>query len=222
MLSPPTPAPLSAPATRPPVSPAKGGAGLEPAARTPRGRHARGQAACVRGAALPSGCAQVWSRDSRRWFRGAARWPLAVAIIGLSAGCLSPPSFPREDLSEVGWHTRQGQAIWRPGRRAVELAGDLVLATHPDGRCVLQFSKDPISLVSAQATTNAWRIEFGSGQRRFAGRGKPPGWLVWFQLARIHTAHSQPSACWAETRDAGWLRLENRGTGEVLEGFLSP
>ena len=130
---------------------------------------------------------------------------------------------PPVDLAEAGWHVRTGQFVWRPpGRHSPGLAGELLVARHPDGRSFLQFSKDPLQLVVAQTTREFWRIDFGFRQRSFGGRGNPSPRLVWFQLGHAENLASLPPAWRAEYRADGEIRLANESTGELLEGYLSP
>jgi hypothetical protein len=140
----------------------------------------------------------------------------------LATGCGTIPAVPPADLSQPGWTTRQGQAVWRPGKAAPELAGDLVVATRDDGSCFVQFSKTPLPLVTAQATTNAWRLYIAPTDTTRSGGGEPPLRVVWFCLPRC-LARLSPGKAWSwETRpDNGW-KIANPATGEFLEGYLTP
>jgi len=144
---------------------------------------------------------------------------LAFAIY--AAGCGTIP-MPSVNLSEPGWTTRQGQAVWRAKRDAPEIAGDLMLATNPDGRSFLQFTKTPLPFVVAQSTADAWRIQFVPYNKTYSGRGAPPQRLVWFYLPRCLAGLPPPEAwTWRRLPNNGW-HLENRNTGEFLEGYLTP
>src|SRR5687768_6419551 len=79
---------------------------------------------------------------------------LAVLCAGMAAlnGCRTPANLPAVDLAQPGWQVRQGQAVWTTGVSGPELAGELLWATHPDGRFVLQFLKTPITMVEAQGS----------------------------------------------------------------------
>jgi hypothetical protein len=140
----------------------------------------------------------------------------------LATGCGTVPAVPPADLSQPGWTTRQGQAVWRPGKAAPELAGDLVVATRDDGSCFIQFAKTPLPLVTAQVTTNAWRLYIVPTDTTRSGGGEAPLRVVWFCLPRC-LAHLSPGKPWRwETlQDNGW-RLSNPTTGESLEGYLTP
>jgi len=145
-----------------------------------------------------------------------------IVQVLLATGCGTVPVVPPADLSQPGWTTRQGQAVWRPGKAAPELAGDLVVATRDDGSCFIQFTKTPLPLVTAEATTNAWRLCVAPTDTTRSGGGPAPLLVVWFCLPRC-LAHLSPGKAWSwETLpDNGW-RLANPATGEFLEGYLTP
>ena len=129
---------------------------------------------------------------------------------------------PPLNLSEPGWKLREGQAVWRSGKKASEIAGELQLATHPDGRVWLQFTKTPIPLVVGQVTATHWQIQFVPQNRMYRGPGRPPARLSWLQLARAISGSSTPPAWSWQTKPDGSWRLENLATGEVIEGYLAP
>jgi len=144
-----------------------------------------------------------------------------LAVWGLSA-CRTSHPLPPLDLLEPGWRVRQGQAVWFPRQHGPEIAGELLVATHPNGRTFLQFTKTPLPFVVAQTGTNDWQIAFVTDHRTFSGRGRPPKRLAWFQLGRC-LAGGAPSAEWKwNYSDDGHWRLENRLNGQWLEGFVSP
>ena len=146
---------------------------------------------------------------------------LAVsAAIGLTA-CRTTTSLPPVNLSEPGWIVREGQAVWRQHRDAPDVAGELLVATHRDGRTLVQFTKTPIPFLVVQTTSRAWQVRFVAGNRVFSGRGAPPARLAWPHLARCLEGISPPPAWrWQQLEDGRW-RLENRKTGELIEGFLT-
>ena len=109
--------------------------------------------------------------------------------------------------------------LW-PGRRFPELGGDLVVATHEDGRCVLQFAKTPLPLVLAQTTRTNWLIQFPPRRMSFAGRCPPPTRLAWLYLPAALAGDSLPSALRFQRKPDGGWRLENTRSGESVEGFL--
>ena len=107
-----------------------------------------------------------------------------------------------------------------PGPGGLETVPKLVRvlgATQPVNE-VIQFSKTPFTLASAQVANGRWQIEFGAGQHSWRGRGTPPARFVWFQLGRV-LAGTPADAPWKFTGrvDRFW-RLENPVTGEFLEG----
>ncbi len=143
-------------------------------------------------------------------------------LIFSQPGCQTIPALPSVNLGEPGWTVRQGQAVWRTRKDAPEIAGELIVAENPDGRSFLQFTKTPLPFVVAQTTANSWQIQFVPENRTFSGRGKPPSRLIWLYLPRCLAGGQPPrSWTWQKLENDGW-RLENRITGESLEGYLTP
>jgi hypothetical protein len=152
---------------------------------------------------------------------------MAIFLHCLSSGL---PSFDKcpEKRSKKTWalparcvQPRQGQAVWKSRADAPEIAGELLLATSVDGRTFTQFTKTPLPILVAQTTTNAWQIEFVVENRKFAGRGSPPARLAWLHLAGCLSRVNPPKG-WTFTKgDDGTWRLENKKTGEMLEGYLT-
>jgi hypothetical protein len=136
-------------------------------------------------------------------------------------GCLTGPPLPPANLAEAGWNVRQGQAVWRAQRSAPEIAGEILLAIGENGRTFVQFTKTPFPLVIAQATTNSWQIESPAQNKQYSGRGAPPQRLIWLQLPRAFSGQALPENWSWQNSNRGW-RLENRSTGESLEGYFSP
>jgi len=150
--------------------------------------------------------------------------PLLVvaSAVALAAGCRTPPPPPQVDLSEPGWRLRRGQAVWKPASHRPELAGELLIASHPDGRGFIEFSKTPFPLVVAGFSGQAWQIQFGSGRRRLTGRGEPPAKSAWLLLPRALTGAAPPAGWRFLPSDPGSWLLENAQTGESLRGYLRP
>jgi hypothetical protein len=144
-----------------------------------------------------------------------------LVLISFVTGCATV-ILPPADLSQPGWTTRQGQAIWRPGKYAPELAGDLLVATRPDGSSVVQFTKTPLPFVSTQTTTNAWQIRIIPAEESRSGHGAPPSVILWFFLPRCFAGSSPPKPWQWEALDGNSWRLSNPATGESLEGYLTP
>src|SRR5437867_3601507 len=114
--------------------------------------------------------------------------PLAV-VLPIFGACRSVRPQPPMNLSEPGWTIRQGQAVWRTKPQAAEIAGELLVAMHRDGRSVVQFLKLPLPLVDAHRDTNSWQIRFYGQNKRYAGRGPPPKRILWLQLPEGLVGH---------------------------------
>ena len=155
-------------------------------------------------------------------FRGVAACWLALAILLLLGACRSVPALPPLDTAEPGWTVMQGQAVWHPPRRRVDLAGELLVATNVDGRSLIEFVKTPLSLVHARTTSSGWQIHFASGRSRFAGHGPAPVRFLWLQLPRAWRGEAG-GGHWRFLResDARW-RLESLDTDESIAGYLAP
>ena len=145
-----------------------------------------------------------------------------VALMFSLLGCRTLPPLPAVNLSEPGWKTRQGEVVWRSKKDAPEISGELLIATNPDGRSLVQFTKTPIPFVVAQTTSNAWQIHFVPNNQTHAGRGNPPIQLLWLYLPRCLNGATPPRFLhWQRLANDGW-HLENYLTGEFLEGYLNP
>jgi hypothetical protein len=114
-----------------------------------------------------------------------------------------------------------GQAIWRSDKNAAEIAGELVVATHPDGRAFLEFTKTPLPLVVVRTSPDSWQIQFDERNRSYSGHGQPPAESGWLQVARCLAGAAPPRQCRWERFEGGRWRLENISTGEMLEGYLT-
>ncbi len=166
----------------------------------------------------------------------------ALLVAGLlSVGCrMSGVRMAAIDVAQPGWTMHQGQAVWhlgnashpllspkqlslngsRGGASAVEIAGEVLVGTNADGEAVVQFSKPPFTLVMGRLSSNQWEVSFPARSQRFSGPGTPPGQIPWLQLPRV-LAGLQPPVNWSWQPDAlGW-KLENRVTGEFLEGYFN-
>jgi hypothetical protein len=148
-------------------------------------------------------------------------WLALLAVAMFSSGCQTSTT-SLFTAAGPGWRVQEGQALWRPRRGYPELAGDLVVVSDQNGRCLLQFSKTPLTLVSAQVTSTNWLIQFPPQEMFFAGRGKPPTRFLMLHLPTALASEPLPGELRFETKpDKGW-RLENVGSGETLEGYLEP
>ena len=143
-----------------------------------------------------------------------------LAILTLCCGCRTATK--PFTTSGPGWRVQEGQALWRPRARLPELGGDLVVAIHEDGRCVIQFSKTPLPLVMAQTTRTNWFIEFPAQKMSFAGRGEPPARFAWLHLSAAFSGRPLPAHISFQRKPDGAWRLENTRSGEALDGFLAP
>ena len=149
-------------------------------------------------------------------------WLILAAFALLGGGCVTSPDKILFSTTGPGWTVQQGQAIWRPGLKYPELAGEIVLAQNPDGRSSLQFTKTLLPVALAQTTKTNWLIQFPPQRLGFSGRGQPPPRFMWLHLAAALKGKPEPKTFqFTRSPDGGW-RLENRRTGEFVEGFLSP
>jgi hypothetical protein len=130
-------------------------------------------------------------------------------------GCRSVPTLPPLDFGEAGWKSRRGDALWRPPGSGVELAGEVWVAVHADGRGWAQFVKPPFPVVTARHDAGMWELETGEG-RRYARGGEPPERIVWFQVLRACRGEAPRGRWqWRAAEDEPW-RLEGP-RGEWLE-----
>jgi hypothetical protein len=144
-----------------------------------------------------------------------------LATLTLCCGCQTTGT-SLFTASGPGWTVRQGQALWRPRRGFPELGGDLVVASHEDGRCLVQFAKPPVTLVSVETTPTRWLVQFPAGHRSFAGHRRPPARFAWLHLRAGLAGEAVPPPLRFEFKPEGGWRLENTRSGETLEGFLDP
>jgi hypothetical protein len=135
-------------------------------------------------------------------------------------GCRTIGPLPAVDINQPGWTVRQGQAVWKSKAAAPEIAGELVLATKPDGSSFLQFTKTPLPFVVAQTTGNSWQIQFVPQNRTFSAPGKPPARLLWLQLPRCLLGQCDEKRFEFTTMKSGNRLLRDRKTGESIEFYL--
>jgi hypothetical protein len=141
--------------------------------------------------------------------------PLALA------GCRALPPMSPVDLREPAWTIHEGQAVWRAKTGQPEIAVEILLAARPDGREFVQLTKNPFPLAIAQANTNGWEVQLPTENKTYSGRGRPPARLFFLYLPKILAGQPPPKGwTWLPLPDNAW-RLENRGTGEKLEGFFN-
>lgn len=146
---------------------------------------------------------------------------LILVVIALT-GCVSTtaPPLPKANLSEPGWTVQEGQAVWHRKPAEPEIAGDLLLATRPDGSAFVQFSKAALPFLIARINPGEWQVEAPTQNKRYLGHGKPPKRVIWFQLVDALTGKPLARGWHWNNTGTNW-RLENSSSGESLEGFLS-
>jgi len=146
---------------------------------------------------------------------------IAALLLAWLAGCAVGPPLPPVNLS-AGWSVQEGQAVWRRYRQAPELAGELLLATHPEGSTLVQFTKTPLPFINAQTNPDRWQLEFIPQKRTVRGLGVPPARFIWLHVARSLMGVTPPKPLRFEPdSDHAW-RLENERTGEFIAGYLRP
>lgn len=156
-----------------------------------------------------------------RFLRPRLLFLLLFPALMFCAGCQTASTRLQPiDLKEPGWTVHEGQAVWHLPHGEREIAGDVLVATRPDGRSFVQFSKSPFPLVTAQSAPNQWAVEFPPQNKHYAGKGEPPKRLLWLYLPRVLSGIPPPNGfTWHEDSDE-W-RLENKANKESLEGFFA-
>ena len=143
-----------------------------------------------------------------------------LAWVSLLSGCQT--GMEPFQTAGPGWRVEEGQALWRPRAQAPELGGELVIARHAAGSCVIQFAKTPLPLLLAQTTRTNWFIQFPAQRMKFAGHGTPPTRFAWLHLPAALAGEPLPTGYRFQRQANGGWRLENTRSGETLEGFLGP
>jgi hypothetical protein len=143
-----------------------------------------------------------------------------IILFLIACACHTPPPLPPVDVKQPGWRLLQGQAVWSLPRHSAEIAGDILVASGPDGRDYVEFSKTPFPMVIAQANHNQWEVDFPLQNKHYAGPGEPPQRLIWLYLLRILAGQSAPQG-WAWSQDASGWKLQNQNTGESIAGYFS-
>jgi len=148
-------------------------------------------------------------------------WAASLPALLLSCGCQTTAQ-SLFIASGPGWRVQEGQALWRPRAQMPELGGELVVASHEDGRCLIQFAKTPLPLVMAQTSRTNWLIQFPAQKMSFAGRAAPPARFAWLHLSAALSGKPLPAHISFQRKAEGAWRLENTRSGETLDGFLAP
>jgi hypothetical protein len=143
---------------------------------------------------------------------------LAFVAVFFCCACATLPPFPAVDLSNAGWQTKQGQAIWKPRKNAPELAGDLLVAVNRSGAAMAQFSKT-LPIANVQITASGWEASFGPEGKRYSSRGKPPSRIVWFELIRALRNEPLQRGWSLKANSQDHIALES-SSGESLEVFF--
>lgn len=140
---------------------------------------------------------------------------------GLLLGCQTAPPLPPADLQAPGWEVRHGQALWSPRRDAEGIAGEILIAIQKDNRTLVQFSKTPFTIIAAGVGPNSWELEVPTQGKHYSHRGTPPDRVIWFQMLRAIAAEDLPRPwSWTSPDSDGSWRLENKSSGESLEGYF--
>ncbi len=134
-------------------------------------------------------------------------------------GCHTPLQWDTFKLSDPGWTTWTGQAVWRPTRSMPELTGDLTVAVNTNGLGFVQFTKT-IPFATARLDGRRWQIEFPAGDRLYSGRYPLPRHLGLLQLPALATGEPVGKR-WTKKGDLNDWELRNDGTGETLHGYLN-
>ena len=147
----------------------------------------------------------------------------AVLLLGISlCSCRTDEPIQQADFSSPGWRVQEGQAVWKPSYSRLELAGDLVLATNLNGDFFVQLTKSPFPLVTAQNLNGRWQMEFGAEESSWHGQHEPPSRFAFFQLPRALLGGRLAGNWKFQNLTTNFWRLENRQSGEYLEGEFFP
>lgn len=146
----------------------------------------------------------------------------ALILLALVVGGCATVSLPPANLKEPGWTVREGQAIWRRKSGGEGIAGDILVATRPDGQAFVQFSKTPFPLLVAQSTPKAWTFDIPPQNKHYSGHGHPPQRIIFLQLPQVLIGRSPPKHwTWRTLANGGW-QLENGASGESLDVYFNP
>lgn len=143
---------------------------------------------------------------------------LFAGALLLVNGCstIAHRDLPPLDTSAPGWKISQGQALWKPEEGKPEIAGDVVVSTHPQAGSYVQFSKT-LPILSARLAAEGWEFQTIPENKRYSGGGKPPKRIVWLQLLRVLEGRAI-SDQWIVAHPSDlFIALENPHTGERLE-----
>ncbi|MGZ8901253.1 MAG: hypothetical protein ACXW3Z_14265, partial [Limisphaerales bacterium] len=150
--------------------------------------------------------------------------PRAVSLVLLLGALLVFPgcattsqrSIAPLDTATPGWTTRQGQAVWQPAGKDPEIAGDVVISSHPQSGAYVQFSKT-LPILSATLAPAGWELHAIAQNKRYSGGGKPPRRIVWLQLLRALDGQELSERWLVAKPSEAYIALEDPHTGERLE-----
>lgn len=145
--------------------------------------------------------------------------PLLGVIMWLCVGCTTSKTSLLESQG-IGWRVQQGQAVWQPRANIPEIAGDVVMAKDDQGRALVEFSKPPITMMTAQFDGRRWLIRFPPQDLGFTGRGAYSKRFLWLLLPGALEGKPMPAGITFERQDGeGWV-LKNTRSGEMVKGYL--
>jgi len=142
---------------------------------------------------------------------------LAVAAM-LFTGCSTLPPIAPVNVNSSGWTTHRGQAVWKFGKRAPEIVGDLMVAVNDDGRLFVEFNKSLVTVATAQTDAQQWVLDLPMFERTLSGRGAPSDRFALFQFDEVLRGEKPPGNWEYTVTDSDW-RLANPRTGEYVEGY---
>jgi hypothetical protein len=154
------------------------------------------------------------------WPFGCGSFVLFAFFPAFFCGCATTVPENLVSVSGPEWHVQQGQALWTPRTGAPQFGGDIVVASD-DGSSFVQFSKTPVTIVTAELTPKRWLLRFPQMGKAWDGRRPAPARTIWLYLADALAGKPLPSAFRFKQESNGNWRLEDVKTGEILEGFLS-
>jgi hypothetical protein len=143
----------------------------------------------------------------------------------LLVACRSARPLPLVDATQPGWQTQRFAALWRPpGKEAPEIAGDLFLTQHNDGRTLVNFTKLPFPSVTAWRAPGEWQIEFQPQRRWSGGKGAASSrfLLLWVPEAVAGAPVPPPIVVEKLANPPQAVRLRQPRTGETLTLFRQP
>lgn len=140
----------------------------------------------------------------------------AALLLLAACGTTREGSLDPLDTSAPGWSVRQGQALWQPAGKSPEIAGDVVISSHPSAGSYVQFSKT-LPILSGRIGPSGWQFETIPENKHYSGRGQPPRRIVWLQLLRAMEGQ-EISDRWSVARPSdNFIALEDTHRGERLE-----